>query len=305
MGYKTFAVCVQGESHKKHNRPLLDSTTALGGGDLCIVAVADGHGSDNCFRGDEGSSFATYCTARGAIGEFFKGIRETEADRASKGDAPLSEKELAGRLKNQLVPGIVRSWNIKVDAHCREYPLTEDDSISGSLRDALSGPVSRNAYGATLIAAVITRDYWFGIQIGDGKLTAFYPDGSYDQPVPWDERCSRDTTTLICDEDAAASARVYVQRKGDKPLPAAILINSDGVDDSFAVEDNMNQMIKGFCFPVLSIFLKNGPDDRGWSESKWELRRFLSAMSRDGSGDDMAVVGIIDLEAIAAALSNT
>jgi len=344
MKYQTFAETTKegGESHKKTNKPCQDRSFAFPVTGMYIVVVADGHGSDNCFRSEYGAEFAVKAAKKG-IHDFIKNLKGKEF--------PL-EENFARQVK-KLAGNIVDNWIFQVSEHYRLYPITEEDkdyttpegktqhfkglknfkvdntyrdlylkeaagdaSVKGGLLADDERPVTRHAYGATLIAAAVTKDYWFGIQIGDGKLTAFYPDGSYDQPVPWDDKCYLNVTTSICDDDAMERARVYVKKrngfaaaidaigaikklKDDRPMPSAIFLNSDGVDDSFPIEDNMDHMAKKFYYPVLRTFIDNDDDPaKGWKTSVDELANFLPDLSKRGSGDDISVAGIIDMDAV-------
>jgi len=346
MKYQTFAETTieGGESHKKQNKPCQDRSKCLSENGLYIAVVADGHGSDNCFRSEYGAEFAVSAAVKG-IYAFIANLRGKEL--------PL-EENFARQIK-RLADTIVDNWIYQVSEHYRRYPITEEDKdypapegktrclkglknfqVDSTYRELylkeaggeISGkggllaederPVTRHAYGATLIAAAITEDYWFGLQIGDGKLTAFYPDAGYDQPVPWDDKCYLNVTTSICDDDAAERARVYVKKRGgsaatvdamgaikkledNRPMPAAIFLNSDGVDDSFPIEENMNHMAKKFYYPVLRMFIEYESDPaKGWKTAIKELADYLPDLSKRGSGDDVSVAGIVDMDAVKA-----
>jgi len=346
MNYKTFArtTLEGGESHKKHNKPCQDRSWHISKDGIYIAVVADGHGSDNCFRSEYGAGFAV----KSAVQGIFAFINNLEGK-----ELPL-EENFARQVK-KLVGTIVDNWIFQVSEHYRLYPITEEDkdyptpegktlhfkglknfqvdsayselylkevegiiSGKGGLLADDGRPVSRHAYGATLIAAAVTEDYWFGLQIGDGKLTAFYPDGSYDQPVPWDDKCYLNVTTSICDDDAAERARVYVKKRSgsaaavdaigaikkledNRPMPSAVFLNSDGVDDSFPIEENMDHMAKKFYYSVLRMFIENEADPaKGWEAAVKELADYLPDLSKRGSGDDISVAGIVDMEAVKA-----
>jgi len=302
---------------------------------MYIVVIADGHGSDNCFRSEHGSKFAVEAAIEG-IKLFITNL----SGKKNPDERLPPEYNFARELK-ELTGTIVGNWIYKVSQHYRSSPITEDEMSrykveskyrelylkeakgeqtgGGGFLDEAERPVTRHAYGATLIAAAITSNYWFGIQIGDGKLTAVYPDGSFDQPVPWDDKCYLNVTTSICDDDAAERARAYVKKlngngasidalgvvktiEDSRPLPAAIFVNSDGVDDSFPIDENMDHMVKKFYFPVLRMFTENVTDpSKGWDASVQELADFLPGLSKRGSGDDISVSGIMDMESIQAA----
>jgi hypothetical protein len=345
MKYRTFAETTieGGESHKKQNKPCQDRSRHFSKG-MYIVVVADGHGSDNCFRSEYGAEFAVTAAMNG-IKAFITNLRGKEL--------PL-EENFARQVK-KLAGTIVDNWIFQVSEHYHLYPITEEDKdyptpegkmqhfmglncfqVDSTYRDLYlkeaSGnipgngglladderPVTRHAYGATLIAAAVTENYWFGLQIGDGKLTAFYPDSSYDQPIPWDDKCNLNITTSICDDDAAERARVYVKKRGsyaasvdamgiikkledNRSMPSVVFLNSDGVDDSFPIDENMNHMAKKFYYPVLRMFIENEADPaKGWKAAIKELADYLPNLSNRGSGDDISVAGIVDMETVKA-----
>lgn len=56
--YYQFAHSVQGYNHIKANKVCQDASGECHFEDVSIIAVADGHGSDNYIRTDRGSKFA-------------------------------------------------------------------------------------------------------------------------------------------------------------------------------------------------------------------------------------------------------
>ena len=56
--YYQFAHSVQGYNHIKANKVCQDASGECNFEDVSIIAVADGHGSDNYIRTDRGSKFA-------------------------------------------------------------------------------------------------------------------------------------------------------------------------------------------------------------------------------------------------------
>lgn len=112
----------------------------------------------------------------------------------------------------QLEAAIINDWNESVRSHYEANPFTEEelDCVSEKAGASYrSGHRIERAYGATLIAAAVTRDYWFGIQIGDGKCAAFDEAGICTQPIPWDEKCFLNKTTSICGSDALRDFRHF------------------------------------------------------------------------------------------------
>ena len=155
-----------------------------------------------------------------------------------------------------------------------------------------NGEGLHKAYGSTLIACAVTPKCWFGIHIGDGRLTALYPDGSYDQPVPWDPKCFLNQTTSICDDDAAERARVYFSFHHEKPPPAAVFLCSDGVDDNYPVDDNDKHLFKLYRTIALTF------NEDGFDSTVGQLKDLATSFATKGKGDDTSIAGIIDMEAV-------
>jgi serine/threonine protein phosphatase PrpC len=161
----------------------------------------------------------------------------------------------------------------------------------------VKGDVHHPAYGTTLIAAVITPDYWFGIHIGDGRFTVLKADGTFDQPVDWDDRCFLNATTSICDDDAVERARFYFAPRTEEAPPVALFLCSDGVDDNYPVEENEKHL-----YALYKIIAETFVDE-GFDATKDQLSDLANSFATKGKGDDTSIAGIIDIEAVKAALS--
>jgi hypothetical protein len=157
-----------------------------------------------------------------------------------------------------------------------------------------AGKDLHHTYGTTLIAAAITKEYWFGIHIGDGRFTALYRDGAFDQPVPWDERCYLNVTTSICDDDALEGARICYASAAAAKLPAAVFLCSDGVDDNYPVEENEKYLYKLYRTIALAF------SDDGFDSTCVQLKDLAESFATKGKGDDTSIAGIIDMEAVKA-----
>ncbi|MDR0551609.1 MAG: protein phosphatase 2C domain-containing protein, partial [Spirochaetaceae bacterium] len=156
-----------------------------------------------------------------------------------------------------------------------------------------AGEECAKAYGATLIAAAITAHYWFGIHIGDGRLTALYADGSYGQPVPWDERCYLNVTTSICDDDAVDTARCYFSYHTKKaPPPVAVFLCSDGVDDNYPVDGNERHLFKLYRTIALTFA------EEGFYSTCKQLKDLANSFATKGKGDDTSIAGFVDMDGL-------
>ena len=141
------------------------------------------------------------------------------------------------------------------------------------------------AYGTTMIAVTMTHDFWFGIHIGDGKCIAVNSNGEFKQPVPWDERCFLNSTTSICDSDAIDEFRHFYSEK----LPSALFVGSDGIDDCFSNNQQLNNLYKTVLYSFATTDFNEALDG---------LSEYLPRLSAKGSGDDVSVAAIFDMDLI-------
>lgn len=270
--YYQFAHSVQGYNHIKANKVCQDASGECHFEDVSIIAVADGHGSDNYIRTDRGSKFAV-SAALTAIKAFVQEARENHLSTV-----PDSETELIQVSKN-----ILARWYTQVenDAACEPFQPEELAKVSEKYKQRYaSGQYNAKAYGTTLIAVCMTSEGWFGIHIGDGKCVELLENGTLCEPIPWDEACEQNITTSICDSDAIEEFRYVIQ----KDFPAALFIESDGIDDSYSSEMELHELYRN----IFIVFA-----DHGAEVGSNEVRDYLPKITRQGSGDDVSIAGII------------
>ncbi|MCL2185139.1 MAG: protein phosphatase 2C domain-containing protein [Treponema sp.] len=317
--HKSFAVTVTGISHTKKGLVCQDDSAFYEDKDVSITVVADGHGDSSCFRSDLGSKFAVKCTLDG-IKDFVKAQKKLFKD----GKLP-TEEEFNEILRKQLITAIVKSWNMEVSGHYEKNLFTEEDfesvesekyrnryreaqqifteqksSGSGLLTNIneASVPSISKAYGATLIAAAITPDYWFGFHIGDGRFTVLYKDGKSEQPVPWDEKCYLNVTTSICDDDILErphGVRSYFSLNAKKEAPVAIYICTDGIDDNYPADEKENKVQLTRLYRTISLAYA----DDGFENTNGQLKDLANNFATKGKGDDTSVGLLINLEEMA------
>ena len=270
--YYQFAHSVQGYNHIKVNKVCQDASGECHFEDVSIIAVADGHGSDNYIRTDRGSKFAV-SAALTAIKDFVQEARENHLSAV-----PDSETELIQISKN-----ILARWYTQVDNDiaCEPFQPEELAKVSEKYKQRYaSGQYNAKAYGTTLIAVCMTSEGWFGIHIGDGKCVELLENGTLCEPIPWDEACEQNITTSICDSDAIEEFRYVIQ----KDSPAAIFIGSDGIDDSYSSEMELHELYRN----IFIVFAEHGAE-----VGSNEVRDYLPKITRRGSGDDVSIAGVI------------
>jgi serine/threonine protein phosphatase PrpC len=310
--YKSFAMTVTGISHTKQDKGCEDSSSSKDDTGISIAVVADGHGDDNCFRSAMGAKLAVACGVRGMEG-FIKYLDELEGkgsflSRIKKLTKPkqvpgemLTREDAESCLRKRLIKeGFIPAWFNFVAEDFNKNPFTEEELAKAGekYRKRYSeGQNFHHAYGATLIAAAVTSQYWLGIHIGDGRFTALYPDGSFDQPVPWDDKCYLNVTTSVCDDDAAERARCYFSFiDKEHPAPAAVFLCSDGIDDNYPVDGNEKHLFN--LYRTIAVTFA----EDGFDSTCVQLKDLANGFATKGKGDDTSIAGFIDMEALKTAV---
>ena len=275
MNFKAFHMSERGESHLHDGRVCQDSSASFSDECGTVAVVSDGHGGCDYVRSQIGSAMACEAAVKN-IRRLFENISP---------EAFLAEPDM---MLIQLEAAIINDWNESVRSHYEANLFTEEelDCVSEKAGASYrSGHRIERAYGATLIAAAVTRDYWFGIQIGDGKCAAFDEAGICTQPIPWDEKCFLNKTTSICGSDALRDFRHFYSEK----IPTAVFMGSDGIDDSFKNEEDMYDFYKTILY-AFSI--------SDYTQAVDELKAYLPRLSKEGSADDVSIAAWMDMDAL-------
>ncbi len=260
-----------GASHVRIGKVCQDYSLSDSRPGYSFAVVCDGHGGDNYFRSADGSRFAARA-AQDCIDELMQDL--------GTDDVPVKPEPMLVQLEKS----IIAKWNASVWEHFEENPFTEGElgSVCETRRQRLlAGKSIESTYGTTLIAVVWTRAYWFGIQIGDGKCVRIKADGSFDQPIPPNDKCFLNTTTSICDENAIEDFRHCFSTE----VPVALFCGSDGIDDSFICDEQLYKLYE----TVARSLAKDEPD-----AARAELEDYLPRLSAKGSGDDVSIAGLVD-----------
>ncbi|MBQ8530485.1 MAG: protein phosphatase 2C domain-containing protein [Parabacteroides sp.] len=271
-----------GASHKKVNQVCQDASGSSYKEKYAIAIVCDGHGGNNYFRSNQGSQIATEVTIK-VIKEFMGNFLKPNASKS------LREKMFINKdqFMRQLAQSIIVGWQKQIAEDYRNRPFTSEELLlmDEKFRKKYETNPEESyikAYGTTLIASVVYPGYfWFGLQIGDGKCVAAYEDGTFNQPIPWDDACFLNVTTSLCDGNAIDKFRYCLH---ENHFPRAIFMGTDGVDDSFANDKDLYD----FYQEVLQTF-----QEKDEKLAKQEIENFLPILSEKGSGDDISVAGII------------
>ena len=301
--FRSFSVKHKGAKHVG-DELCQDASIHIPLDNAAIAVVADGHGSSRCFRSDIGSQTAVD-VAENTIKFYFQNAPE----------AVTNPEDFRIELQG-IVRQIINRWFAAVMKDEESHPLQKDPRLEGITekyreRYINNADYRSHAYGTTLLVAVMSESYWFGFHVGDGKCVVLYEDGSWKTPIPWDDKCSFNITTSICDDDSLSSFRYWFGIKesgggyaeyrygvkgqgGDYPAPyktksrpLAIFVASDGVEDSFPTVNNDNYVINFYRNRIVGLA------ESGFDSFKEEINDFAKRFADRESKDDVSIAGIV------------
>ncbi|MBD5217966.1 MAG: protein phosphatase 2C domain-containing protein [Bacteroidales bacterium] len=290
----------QGESHIAAGKVCQDySYSKVYKNGNATAIVCDGHGGKRYFRSDIGAKIAAEVTER-KVKTFIDEVglsllknkpftqHGTISEQITNQDFDkTSDIERAFR---QLFGSIIYEWNAEVLAHATHNPISELEKEGLEERWIKEFEANINlekVYGCTLIVYAYTPEFWLAFQIGDGKCFACDSSGNWSEPIPWDERCFLNKTTSICDSGAIDEFRYCYEGNGQSPI--AVILGSDGIDDSFGSEENQ----ANFYVQILKSIAKSGLD-----ATLSEVETTLPQLSKIGSQDDMSIAMIYDSDKV-------
>lgn len=303
----TFHQTVKGYNHIIKNTACEDFSDSFSSDDkdYQIVVVADGHGASQCCRSKYGSQFAVESAM-----EQLKVFAEAEYGELHNIILEHSREQRA-TLK-RITDSIIAEWYDKVTDHFSNHPIQlsecgEDDKLYKKLQDSVKNPNNiPHLYGTTLIAALKLPNALLLIQQGDGRCQVVWEDGTFEQPIPWDDRCVGNITTSMCDFDAIESIRTCVINPTKKKVVACYL-GTDGVEDAYR---DTYESLGGSHVEMGGVytFYKNLSceiaDKNCFADEPDALVTMLSEFSaaglfsKTGSGDDVSVAGFVDVDRI-------
>lgn len=281
----------QGYSHLSTEKPCQDCAMAEATPTLAMAIVSDGHGGERYFRSDKGSKLLVDITAE-AIRKFAELGGGLGGIHLMTSDTTKDSEPLCGVVHDKLrwlFSSIIAQWNDAIERDAKENTLTDWEKANVEEKYLLEFEQAEShekTYGCTLMAYFQTSTYWIAFQIGDGKLlTMSIKDDAltFDQPVPWDERCFLNKTTSICDSDALNRFRYCYCSDGT--FPVATFLGSDGIDDTYGD----GALLENFYMELFKII-----GTKGDTETVKELRKLLPIISQRGSKDDMSVACVYD-----------
>lgn len=261
-----------GLSHINNGMECEDYSLSFEDDNLSVAVICDGHGDKNCFRSAIGAK--TGCEIA------VKKARQFQQYILNNSDCDNLDFDT---LLQKLEEDIVNLWKRSVLSDAQENPFTEEElsPLSANVQEIYRNHQRmEKAYGCTLIMAVVMQEYWYALQIGDGKCVAIYDDGVYVEPIPADEEnCVGNRSTSICGSHAIEDFRHYWSQM--KPL--AVYVSSDGIEESFDEKGLFN-----FYYSITHWVQNDGKEI-----AEKQIEELLPKISEGGSGDDVSVAGVV------------
>jgi serine/threonine protein phosphatase PrpC len=269
---------VRGASHLRAGLPNQDAVNVWSAepastafAPCAAAAVADGHGGHRHFRSDVGARFVVEIATR-AMRSMARTIDQcAPADRAA-------------RVQSELPAAIVGEWVAKVRDDLSASPIRDDEwaTLIEAEGEQAADSVRLDpllAYGATLLAAIVTPGLIVLLQLGDGDVLCVSADNSAFRPVPSDERLNGNRTTSMCRPGAEEDFRIAVLDRAHAD-PALILMSTDGYANSFRTDDDFMRVGTDFA----ALIAKHG-----LAAVEGQLETILEEASAKGSGDDITL----------------
>lgn len=293
---------VQGASHKHSGLPNQDAIEwypKSGIGSPLILAISDGHGSAKSFRSHKGSCLAVK-TAIKVIQEFSLLSQDNQNSDVNLSNLEnykdAAERILPQRIVNEWIKAVNKDLdlpeNCPIDKNFTEQVnFTDEEKHSLVQKDGEVAwqAVENNrllAYGATLLAVLVTEFFIVYVQLGDGDILQVDSKGNTTRPLKRNPKLIANETTSLCMDKAWNEFQVYTElypKDSPKEKPALILIATDGYSNSFSTDEGFFKIGQEYR----QMFKSNLIEDIGE-----QLEDFLQETSEKGSGDDITL-GII------------
>ncbi len=270
MSLNVIGCSARGSSHILKDLPCQDNwwQRTIIDGSAVAVAVADGHGSQSCPYSDKGSEIAAkvFCDHMYQLYHGYEGDTQTLSSYLHR------EGNMA------VVQSIVRDWRDQVrqyhEDEKREIPVIDTENGTDIDSQALY-----RLYGTTLVGLMVTQDFHFALQIGDGDITVVSAEGETDSFLESDQILGVETHS-ICDRSPWKYSHSAVRHINEDEL-FSYVITTDGFKNSHATQKDY----EASCVGYVDVLKQNGSFTLRNNLSDW-----LSETSSQGCGDDITMI---------------
>lgn len=264
---QVFGTSVQGASHIRNGRECQDSLKkVVRDSGAVILAVADGHGSDSCPYSKTGSDTAVnvFCKILGDYLETYAGQPEMLFSFLKReGDTKIA-REIDAEWKRRI---------LRLHTKCkREMPLNADGEKD---REAVY-----RLYGSTLLGLVLTEEFLFAFQLGDGDIVKVSGSGVY-SVIEADKILGTETHSLSRAKSWEKAVTLMRKREENEKEPVMYMLSSDGLSNSYKNEKEFQKTCADYYALLKEHGVKAVAD---------QLKTWLQETSEMGCGDDITAL---------------
>ena len=246
---------IRGASHIRAEKICQDYNKIIRTPNYAVIAVADGHGSSSCPYSDEGAKVAA---------NVFCDLMESYCD----GNFGENLREFISQDSEIKIPQ-------KIFAEWKKTILERHEKFN---REVVDEEKIFKMYGTTLLGLLMTEEFIFAFQLGDGDI--IFVDADNVESVTNVEKLLGVETHSLSSKDAWRYGAAVVKNIHDEKNFLYIL-STDGVSNSYATQEDFYKA----CRDYYEIFTSNGGDYVNENLTEW-----LNEVTTQGSGDDVTAV---------------
>ena len=262
-----YGISVRGASHIRKGTECQDSCRVESLSDsAAVIAAADGHGSDSCPFSSIGAKIAVevFCSSMKEILGSFEGSSYMLRSYLSREGNMKIPESIETEWKRRVMLDHIRNG--------REPLVSEPDA------DGAAGVYK--LYGTTLLGLLITTEFVFAFQIGDGDIVLTGRNGV--QYAVESEKILGVETYSLSSAKAWKKSTVSVFPSPEQDqLPYMYIMSTDGMVNSHRSQKDFEKT----CMDYYDIAVKYG-----FGMVSSGLEGWLSETSRLGCGDDITLV---------------
>ena len=254
----TFGCSVKGAAHIRADMPCQDSHIIQQHSDYTILAVADGHGSLSCPFSQDGSKIAvqTFCDLMTSYYE--KNSSEDLMNFLNHDGKIVIPKEIETFWKENVL-------NFH-SQKSRDYPNNNaEEEIY-------------KQYGSTLLGLLITQNFIYAFQLGDGDIICVAQDEV--SPIINSDYLLGVETFSLSNKNAWKYSNITIISRTKNNFPNLYILSTDGFSNSHASQEDFYQT----CRDYYELFATQQQD-----YVKENLEQWLNETSTEGCGDDITV----------------
>ncbi len=262
-----FGESVQGASHIRNDKECQDSLKKVEKDESTVIlAVADGHGSDSCPYSKTGSYVAVnvFCKILGDYLDTYDGQPELLLTFLKReGDTKVAQA-IDAEWKRRI---------LMIHANCKREVVPDDEECKD--KEAVY-----RMYGSTLLGLVITNEFLFAFQLGDGDIIKVSETGV--QNIIEAEKILGTETHSLSKAESWKKAVTFVKKQEENErLPVMYMLSSDGMANSFKNDDEFKKTCRDY-FALLN--------EHGAKAVSDNLKTWLLETSKLGCGDDITAL---------------